>query len=58
MSKWVVHVIGPDDVYPFPDELTALRDANATNKMMASIERRPNDPFVIAVVKNIEIEEL
>lgn len=58
MSKWVVHVIGPDDVLPFPDELAALRDANAINKMLASIERRPNDPFVIALVKNTEIEEV
>jgi hypothetical protein len=50
--KWVVHVIGPDDVNPQPDELTALREANAMNKFLAQRTRYEHDPFCIAVAKD------
>ena len=55
-AEWVVHVLGPDDIHPQPDELTALRVANATNKMIWSQERHENDPLVVALVKNSKTE--
>ena len=55
-AEWVVHVLGPDDVIPQPDELAALRCANATNKMIWSQERHQNDPLVVALVKNRRTE--
>jgi len=56
--QWVVHVIGPDDVHPQPDELTALREANALNKALARRERSELDPFCMAVVKDRTTEEV
>jgi hypothetical protein len=55
-KKWLVHVVGPDDVIEQPDELTALRYANNTN-IRAEKDRRefandPNWPYIIALVKN------
>lgn len=55
-AEWVVHVLGPDDIHPQPDELTALRVANATNKTIWSQERHENDPLVVALVKNSKTE--
>ncbi len=49
---WVIHITGSDDVLPQPDEVTALREANATNKLVASRERHPHDPVMIALVKD------
>lgn len=54
-KKWVVHVVGPDDVIEQPDELTALRFANETNRQ-AELARRdyandPNWPYCIAIVR-------
>jgi hypothetical protein len=59
-ADWVVHVLGPDDVMPQPDELTALRVANDTNKMFAKMvaeDPSPNWPHCWAVVKNRRTEE-
>jgi hypothetical protein len=49
--KYFIHILGPDDVIEQPDELTALREANALNKSIAS-KRNPdgNDPWGMAVV--------
>jgi hypothetical protein len=48
----VVHVLGSDDVFDQPDELTALREANAINKAIWSQERHEHDPLVVALVKD------
>jgi hypothetical protein len=58
-EKWVMHIIGPDDVIEYPDELTALRKANDLNKelMKAMAEHHPNDPVILAVVKNAAVEK-
>lgn len=50
-SQWVVHILGPDDVIDQPDELTALREANGINKMIARKSRRPDDPFILAILQ-------
>lgn len=57
-SNWVVHVVGPDDVLPQPDELTALREANALNKAMLDfkIKRPDNDVLCVAVAKDAAVE--
>lgn len=57
-SKWVVHIIGQDDIIDQPDELTALRNANGINLGMARVgeHRGPHDPVVFAVVKNVLAE--
>lgn len=59
-GKWVMHIIGPDDVIEYPDELTALREANKLNKALieAMAERHPNDPVILAVAKNAAVEEV
>jgi hypothetical protein len=57
-AEWVVHVLGPDDVIDQPDELTALRVANATNKMIWNLPRHEHDPLVVALVKNKKTEAL
>lgn len=61
-QRWVVHVVGPDDVIEQPDELTALRYANNTN-VVAERDRRsnandPNWPYIIAVVRNLDNEKI
>jgi len=60
-STWVVHVIGPDDVHPQPDELTALREANEMNK--ATLQYRLNRPelhdiLCVAVAKDSAVEDV
>lgn len=57
-EKWVVHIIGPDDVIEQPDELTALREANGINKSVLTLERTENTPFLMAVVKDANIENV
>jgi len=59
-GTWVLHILGPDDVIQYPDELTALREANKLNKGLVAAmgEHNLNDPFVIGVVKNSDIEPL
>ncbi|HEY6872771.1 MAG TPA: hypothetical protein VI298_08610 [Geobacteraceae bacterium] len=59
-GNWVVHIIGPDDVIPQPDELTALRESNKINEGIArmnAVDHSENDPFVIAVAKNSDTEK-
>lgn len=60
--RWAVHVIGPDDVLFFDDELSALRESNNLNKAILSFVntngRSENDPFVMAVVKDLSKEEI
>ena len=42
--KYEVRVAGPDDVYTFPDEISALREANGINKLfLADLLKHPND---------------
>jgi len=59
-EKWVVHIVGPDDVIDQPDEITALREANALNKVIdiQGSNCQPNAPHVVALAKNVMIEEL
>ncbi len=57
-QKWVVHVVGPDDVIAQPNELTALRYANNTNVVIERDRHRfadnPNWPYVIAIVRKAD----
>jgi hypothetical protein len=57
--QWVVHVIGPDDLIDQPDEMTALREANALNVAFAkdreSIDGDPNYPVMMAVAKQVKV---
>jgi hypothetical protein len=57
--QWVVHVIGPDDLIDQPDEVTALREANALNVAFAkdreSVGGDPNYPFMMAVAKQVKV---
>lgn len=60
-EKWVMHVIGPDELHEMPDELTALRAANELNQRIVKWREEdpsPHEPFVVAVVKNMSIEEV
>jgi hypothetical protein len=57
-KKWVIHIIGPDEVIEHPDEITALREANALNKAISKLERTDNTPFVMALVKDENSEDL
>jgi len=57
-KRWVVHIIGPDDVIDQPDEITALREANGINKALLQLERTENTPFVLAVVKDANLEDV
>jgi hypothetical protein len=57
-EKWVVHIIGPDDVIEHTDELSALREANDINKAVITLERTENTPFVMAVVKDANTENV
>lgn len=56
--KWVVHVVGPDDVIEQPDELTALRFANETNRHVELARREHannlNWPYCIAIVRKAD----
>lgn len=59
-EKWVMQVIGPDEQHEMPDELTALREANKLNKRIVKWREddpSPHDPFMVAVVKNLAVEE-
>lgn len=61
-DKWIVHIVGPDDVIPKADELDALRSANAVNIEIERERRRfandPNYPFSIAIAKREAREEI
>lgn len=52
MADWYVHILGPDDVIEQPDEVTALREANALNRHIARtrLPNDPNEPWSMAVV--------
>lgn len=54
-KKWVMHILRPDDVIEQPDELTALRAANATNKKIAKMmeDRHPDDPYIVAIAEEV-----
>lgn len=57
--KWVMHVIGPDEVHNMPDELTALREANKLNKNILKWRNEdpsPHEPFMVALVKDLDVE--
>lgn len=53
MTGFVVHIIGPDDVIDYPDEITALREANAVNKLyLQQLLKHGDDmPLCVAIVK-------
>lgn len=60
-KPWLVHVVGPDDLIEMPNELEALRTANATN-IEIERERRPhannpNHPFAIALAVHRDVNE-
>lgn len=50
--KYEMHVAGPDDVIDYDDELVALREANAINKLyLQNREKRGDDaPLMVATV--------
>lgn len=52
---WWIHIVGPDDLIPAPDELTALRQANefnvASEKQRREFQNDSNYPYSIAVVR-------
>lgn len=54
MSKFQVHVAGPDDVHEFDDELKALREANKINRWWlgnrATADDPANEPLCVATV--------
>lgn len=59
--KWVLHLIGPDDVIDQPDELTALREANKLNIGLArrrAADPSDHDPHCWAVVKDASKESV
>lgn len=54
MKRWVMHIIGPDEIHDMPDEITALREANKLNKRIVKWREddpSPNDPFMVALVE-------
>ncbi len=55
VERWWIHLVGPDDLIPAPDELTALRQANEFNVQMEKQRREyandPNWPFMVAIVR-------
>jgi len=54
MGKWVMHIIGPDEIHAMPDEITALREANKLNKRIVKWRQddpSPHDPFMVALVE-------
>ena len=54
--RWVLHILGPDDVIDQPDELTALRSANKHNKAFAKLmadDPSPNDPYCVALAESV-----
>lgn len=55
---WQVHVYGPDDILECPDELSALRQANALNRVILEgrkgRENDPNWPYAVALVEVVE----
>src|SRR6266540_2517604 len=59
-EEWRLHIIGPDDLIPQPDELTALREANALNICIAQERLKdpnnPNAPWCMAVVEKNGVE--
>lgn len=54
-DTWRLHILGPDDIIPMPDEVEALRQANITNIVLANLQRKnannPNYPWSMAVVE-------
>jgi hypothetical protein len=60
VENWVMHVVGPDDVFPCRDELTALRSANDFNKAFLELTKDDSrcDVLVMAVAKNSVTEEV
>jgi hypothetical protein len=56
-SKWVVHIIGQDDMFDFDNELAALRNANEINRDLATLleehGRHEHEPVVFAVAKQV-----
>jgi len=51
-EAWVVHVTGVDDIHDMPDELAALREANALNKLnWQQRKRHEYDPICVAIAK-------
>jgi hypothetical protein len=57
-SKWVVHIVGPDDIVDQKDEISALRIANETNLKLWRMLEEDDDrtggwPLVFAVAKQV-----
>lgn len=59
-EEWRLHILGPDDIIPQPDELAALREANAVNILIAQERLKdpnsPNNPWCMAVVEKNGVE--
>lgn len=48
---WAVHIEGPDDVHPAPDEETAKRWAAGFNVWADGLEKHPHRPRMKATVQ-------
>ena len=58
---YVLHIAGPDDVIEIADELEALNEANAINKLYLQQRKKDGDeaPLLIAtVMTKAEFEEI
>lgn len=59
VDRFVLHIIGPDDVIEQPSELAALREANRLNKgALSRMAGDGKDPLFLAVVKDRSFEEV
>lgn len=58
--KWVVHIIGQDDIIDQPDEISAMRHANEINLGLVTLLEEDDDrtggwPLVFAVAKQVPV---
>ena len=51
-AQFILHIAGPDDVMEFADEIEALKEANAINKLYLQklLEMGDNTPLLLATV--------
>lgn len=55
-DDWVVYITGMDEFTQWPDEITALREANKVNRGLVDYPLRDQRMKVVAVVKNRAVE--
>lgn len=60
-EKWVMHIVGPDDIIPCENELDALRKANKHNNQFAKLmenETSLSGIYCVAIAKDAMAEEV